>query len=156
MNTQDNNSYTLTFNQDSMTVTISGTSAFILNWGSSPYSNITCSRELGFNKQDTTSSTSVTSPNVVSLERPTSLYISIKEFLQSGVDTNQQYYSFNIPINVPSGYMIEYKREKETQKIEFISPINLTTLNIILYIENNEPANLNGNEFTMTLKINCC
>src|SRR5579883_1181187 len=41
MNAQDSNSYTLTFNQDSMTVTISGTSAFVLNWGSSPYSNYT-------------------------------------------------------------------------------------------------------------------
>jgi len=45
INTQDNNSYNITFNQDLMTITITGTPAFILNWGSSTYSNMTCYRE---------------------------------------------------------------------------------------------------------------
>ena len=80
------------------------------------------------------------------------MYISIK----AGIDTKLQFYSFIIPINVPSGYLIQYKREIETQKIEFITPINITTLTMNLYIENNESANLNGEEWSMMLKINTC
>src|SRR5579885_3273693 len=119
MNTQDNNSYNITYSSDLMTITISGTNAFILNFGSSAYSNMLCYRELGFIKADILSATSITSPNCISLERPTSLYITIREFMQSGVDTNIQSYSFYVPINVPSGYMIDYKRTHEPQIIEF-------------------------------------
>jgi hypothetical protein len=156
MNSADSNSYAWTYNVDLMTVTVTGTASFSLNWSSNPNASTSCYRELGFNKVDTSSATSITSPNCVSLERPTRLYISINEFFQSGINTNLNFFSFYIPINVASGSMIEYKQKDDfIQEIEFTTPINITTLTVNLYIENNELANLNGEEFEMVLEINC-
>jgi hypothetical protein len=153
MNSADSNSYVATYNSDTLTTTISGTGAFILNWSSNPHASTSCWRELGWTQADTTSATSQTSPNCYSLERPTRLYITINELLQPGVSTNLGFYTFWIPINVLSGQMIQYKAQDYEQIIQFKSPISISTLTINLTIENNEQASLNGEEWEMMLEL---
>lgn len=154
MNTQDSgNNYTLSYDTDNMMATIQGTSAFVLNWFSSPYGATSCYRELGFPQVDTVSATSQTSSNCISLERPTRLYITIRELMQSGINSNMNFFTFMIPITVASGNLIIYQNEYFPQTIQLVSPINLTTLTFTVSIENNELANFNGGEWELLLEL---
>jgi hypothetical protein len=137
-----------------MKTTISGTGAFILNFGSNPYASQSCYRELGWTPADTTSATSQTSPSAYSMERPSRVFITINEFMQPGISTNLGFFTYEIPITVLSGNMILYEAHKDyEQYAEFKSPINISTLTITLTIENNEIANLSGLEWEMLLEL---
>ena len=79
MNATDANSYALTYNSSTFFVTITGTSAFSLNFASNSFSSTSCSLEIGFNQADTASSISISGTNAVDLSFPNLIFICIPE-----------------------------------------------------------------------------
>lgn len=164
MNSVDKNNYQFSYNSDTMKITISGNTQFTLNFATSNYK--TCWRELGFTLQDENSVPLgvgsptgpsnvqiIRAPNCISLERPTKLMVTISEFTQTGLNTSLDKFTFYIPITVASGELIKYSYKDFPQHVELPYSTKIETLTITLLLDNGEPADLNGEEFDMLLKL---
>jgi|SRR5579885_75937 len=154
INGLDANSYSLTYNTTTMKVTITGTGAFSLNWASNANASTGCYSVLGWTKADTSSSTSITAPNVPALQNPTNILMIISEL---GTDkyttTNANKYTFIVPNTVDSGEIIEYfPNDENYQVIAFGTPMNFTKFTVSLFDDTNSLINLNGSEWNMSLQ----
>lgn len=155
MNAADANTYTCTYSAITMKATIAGSGAFILNFATGTNASTSCWRELGFSQADTSSTTSHTGSNVVSLEKPSTLFINIPE-LRYPVSTSNSadYHTFIVPLTENAGNLVFFSTTSQfDQRIAFSSPISFSELTFLLKDRSNVASSLNGGEWAMILKL---
>jgi hypothetical protein len=144
------NTYAVTYSTTTYKFTISAGNNFSLLFSSAlaPY------RELGFEITNTTASTSVTSTNSISLERPTSVFLGIKE-LQKGVYTSSGITSasFIVPLTSSQGELCFYEPNHHECEVIFTSPIPFTSLHIRLFDSAGTTVNVNGSNWSFKLSL---
>lgn len=98
------NTYTCTYDNIAMRVTIASTGAtsYLFSQGG-PW------RELGFDEADTASLVSVTGTNTPMLYWPLSVFILVDKFPLGGYNSNNGRYTFRVPMNVNSADILNYE-----------------------------------------------
>jgi hypothetical protein len=125
--------YTLTFNSNTLKLTITSTSAlFTLLWGSGLNASNSAWYELGFNQSDTSAGLSQLSPRSISISGPLNIFIQISSLKNVIKDSRNFQANFCVPLDVPYG---QYKYFKENS--EFITSINLPEIRNITYFQVN-------------------
>jgi hypothetical protein len=151
----DANNYQLTYSSQTMTITITGTANFQVQFGTSPNAATGCWRELGFLQQDTTPNTTIVSPNVVNLSRPYEILLNIPELYSLYWSTyKNDRAAFIIPINAPSGQMIYYETKQTfCQSLYYPGGTTISNLTVTLFHTGGEQMLLNGSEWSFTLEL---
>lgn len=149
MNGLDANSYVCTYNTNQQTITISGSAAFVINFGNStsPW------RILGFVNLNTSSGTSQTGTNVVGAERPYNIFLRVDKWPGVCISDLGQLYTFVIPKSVNSGDVnIWTEKQNFDQIIEWPQPYSFSNLNFQLFADGNS-LSLNGSEWSIILGV---
>lgn len=157
MNGVDNNSYALSYSSSTFMVTVTGSSAFMLNWNSNPNASTGCYQQLGFTKQDTSSSTSITGSNVVDLAIPEYVFMDINELPGSMGTTSASSITnklnFVIPLYESNGNLVYVLEENIHEELRFKPPINLSNLTVQLKDKNSSILNTNGSNWHMIWEV---
>lgn len=137
----------VTFNTLKVTITCTGACTFTWAAGS-PY------KILGFNLGTTASSTTQSAPNVFNMFPFTSLYMTITEFQSIGFSagSSNDKFTFCIPINVNTGEWLGFT-EGETYEHQVKGINNLSSISISLLVAGQRVLSLNGQEWSMILRI---
>lgn len=153
MNAVDGNGYIATSSATTGKITITGVSAFIVNFGTNPLAAQGCYQETGFVLgTDSGSSTTVTAPNVANLSLPYSIDIQIPQFMGANVITGNPAYTstFTVPVNVVSGQLIQYGVNNEfCQEVNLPTPVTILEFHVKLLMNTGEVINLNGADWNM-------
>lgn len=145
MNALDSNTYTCTYDSSTMKLTIAGTGAFVINFGSS-----TLWREIGWNNIDTTSATSQVAPNVVNLS-VSMIYIVISKLSSNQqITTNQEGFTFTVMNNVDNGAIIYY--EPNSPRVIKVNNLSLAEYISVKLATRNETLDLNGADWQCLLR----
>lgn len=108
----------------------------ILNWSTNPQASTSYYKELGFTATDTGSATSLTGTNVISLERPTSLFVEIKELGSNS----------GAPLNF-------YDQNTFSQSLSFNrNYLSLSTVSVRLLDRTNSVVSITGVDWQMILE----
>lgn len=151
MNAVDPNAYTCTYNPSTLKMTIAGGSAFVLNLSSanSPW------YEMGFTQNDTSAATSITSPNVMNLSLPISLYIEIPQIgLGSTSSRANDRCTFRIPMNAIAGEFVYFQQNANYEQCyKYSSVITLANFDVRLRTRNGSTVELNGGDWQLYLEL---
>lgn len=111
--------------------------------------------ELGFTRANTIAATSITSPNVVQLHPPDSFYISIPEFGNRGCSSNNDYYTFLIPVDGGTGDIVYYEAKNSSinQCMDWTQPICIQRLTVQLKRRGNKIINLNNADWSIVIEL---
>lgn len=157
MNAADANTYVVTFNADTMKVTVAGAAGFVLNFGTGPNVAVSIGPLLGFAVADTVSGTSVTAGNVIQLFAPLSVYLRIAELGNHVFTSAGQGFAFRVPLTVESGAIMEVDSESHyVQKIDTLDSgvgKTLATMTCTLCFLDGTVCNLNGAGYEFVLEI---
>jgi hypothetical protein len=157
MNAVDANNYVLTYSSTTtFKVTITGTTTFWLTWSSNYFGPQSCWKELGWTQADTSSSTTQTSVNAISLERPTMAFISIAEFGGQLYSSNSSYVNVNttyaIPLTEEAGGLQYFAQGADFEQSKSFTPgITVQSLRIMIRDHSGNTLNVNGAEWSMLL-----
>ena len=156
MNVLDANNYTLTYSNTTMKVSIGGTGAFSLNFATSPYTGSTVHKELGFSFADTSSATSQTSTNAISLERPTELLLEVREFGSNwhiGARTSRIQTSFYVPLTESQGFLCWFNNDTFDQELYFEKgQKSFGSLSFCLFNKSGSVVSINGIDWSIVLE----
>jgi hypothetical protein len=155
------NSWSVAYNPNQFTYTITGTTAFQLLFSSGTHASTSLWQVLGFASSngltgiDTTSATSTTSTQVVQLNQPLYVFINLTNISNNNIYTSDgNSFSFVIPIDTNIGSIIEY--DSMSNFDQYIKmPDNLKCINSIqvtLTSRQNTPVSLNGSEWLFILE----
>lgn len=154
--------FTVSYNINQKTYTISNASSFSLLFSSGSHASTSLWQVLGFsssnglNGVDTASATSTTSTQAVDFNLPLSMYIKLNnistvEFLSS----DQDYFSFYLPLNSSNGSIVEYTENQYFEQYITI-PDNMRVINrfeVQYSGPNGTSVNLNGSESELVLSL---
>jgi hypothetical protein len=145
------NTFTVTYNPDNYTLSfVASPNQFQLNCSRALFP----ARECGFLPVDTSFGTTITSTQVISLERPHSIVVSIKE-LDNAIITGHASVNgvFVVPITENIG-AVQFYRPKAGRVSRILQqPIYTNTLAIKLCDFGGRLIDLNGSNWTMSLTI---
>lgn len=153
------NTWSVSYSTTTRRFTITGTSAFELLYasGSSASSTNNIWQMLGFANSngtqpiDTSSSTSVTSTQLVQLNGPLNLYVHVLEFSQGFITTDNIYSTFVIPNTSQMGSYIEYSGNENYEQFCLV-PNQFSRLTIRVLDRNNNVVDLGNLDWTMILR----
>lgn len=150
------NSWSVVYNSNQLTYTITGSSNFQLLFSSGAHASTSLWQVLGFASSngltgiDTTSGTSTTSTQVVQFNLPLYIFINLSNIASSNVFTSDgDSFSFVIPIDQNSGSVVEYDAMSNFDQYIRV-PDNLSFINTIkvnLTTRKNTTVSLNGSEW---------
>lgn len=142
--------FTVSFSSNTMKMTIAADGAFVLKFTNSQ----SCWRELGFTNTDTSSATSHTGTNVISLDRPHHIYIHVAE-LDSRIETSSSSFfpHFVLNINSNAGDLSFYHSLSSFSQTIYMNRTSLHNLNITLTDEDGNDIDLNGSEWSMIWRL---
>jgi len=152
MNAQDSNTYAATYGTSTGLITITGSASFSMNMG---LSSTSCYREMGFGTGITGAATTQTGTGVYDLSGPDTIYMDIAQFPQRQVSSNPvDYYTAAIPVDVNFGEVIDFSPCEYGMDYSWVfeEGKKITQLDISLFLQNREPANLNVVDWTMYLE----
>ena len=142
--------FSVSYNSNAMTVTISRSSNFYLRFGSVA-GNI--SYLIGFSNTNTTSNTSFTGTNVIILNSPMSVYLRLNDYI-NGYTSNGLQYTFRQTISLnPGNIIVDEKINLKPYSIELENERSFQTLNVSLFKSDGTLLNLNNSDFEIVLKI---
>lgn len=148
MNATDSNGYTCTYSFTTFKLTISGTASFSLLMA-----NSTIWYEMGFTQSNSSTSTSITAPNILQLGLPLSVYVEVPE-LSMGMTSSRvnDKCTWVIPISVNSG-TIQYFADNSNyeQVYTYREGRTINELNVRVRWRNGEPLDLNGADWQFHL-----
>lgn len=149
MNGAINNSFAATYNAITMRITITGTSAFVLQFSNAatPY------RELGWPATNTSSATSQLAPNVPQLSSPLNLYLYIPDFGRYTFSSSGIISTFTIPINAAVSPNI-YQQQDFNQTL-LLDIESLTNFSVRLMDNSGNIMDLGGEDWQFCLGITC-
>lgn len=150
MNAAYNNNYALSYSSTTFKVTITGTTAFTLDFMQSN----NCGTLLGFNQLLYPANTTFTSDNAISMSPNTELFLVIPELDAINKTIKNKQFTFHIPFNAGVGDVIQLDQNQlNNQQILYNYPRQLYQLSVYLNDVNNNSVSLNGNDFSFVLKI---
>jgi len=159
MNATDANNYDLTYSSTTFKSSISGTNAFTLNWSTNPSSSNGCYKELGWNKSDTSSATSHTSQNAISLNDPVFIFMSldlgssINVMATTSSSSTSNHFTFLFPMTEREGNLIFVDKDTLENVLHFPTAINITEIKVKLYNKNNVLLDTNGSDWNMVWEV---
>lgn len=161
MTAQIANTWAIAYNSTTKLYTISGTSAFQLLFSTGSNANVSLWKVLGFASSngltgiDTTSATSTTSTQVVQINEPLFVYITLNNISSDQTFTSDgDSFSFVIPVDTQGGELIEINANESFDQYIKV-PDNLCFINslqITLSGRNAQALSLNGSEWIMILE----
>lgn len=144
--------YTLTFNPNTLILTIASTSAlFNLLWATGTNSLINCVYELGFNRADTGAALSHLGDKAVAIAGPLNLFIQVAELKNIIKDSQSFTANFCVPLDVEYGQYKYWKENSEYNSVFELPLKNITSLTVQL-ISDFGPVNMNGADWSCLLK----
>ncbi len=151
----DANNYAATYSSTTGKLTITGTGAFVLNWSTNANAATGAWKELGFTQADTSSATSQTGTNVVSLERPLSVYVDMVEvptrLTNIPTTSTVNRYHFVVNMNQASGNVVFATAQSQyEQKIDFGAKVYFPKqFTIRLKLADGSTVNANGADWEL-------
>lgn len=150
-----NSNITCTLNSIQWTFTFSF-SAASPSTGQLILSQSTINRLIGFpSTTDTTNSSNLTSTSVALLLDQAFLFINIDGVGDNIISsTNGNKYTFYVPVSVVGGEMLVYQTDlDQNQVLKVNQPVKYSSLHVRLYDNFGNILNLNGSDWSMTIKI---
>lgn len=156
------NTWAVTYNADTMKVTVAGAGAFTLDFGSGPNVAVSIGPLLGFAAANTAAALSVTATNVIQLFAPVSLYLRLDKLGNHVWVTDQktgiaQGYSYRITCAVESGAIIEDDVNADYPQVIKLIPgeerMVISQLQVTLCYANGTPVDLNGAGYEFVLEV---
>jgi hypothetical protein len=148
--------FTVTFNPNTLLITIANSSNFSLLFSSGANAATSTASILGYNGVDLTGTNTYTAQNVLKLYDPFSLFLNIAEIGITNFTTSKNNipYTFRIPLNVTSGGVVQFDKQSfYSQPLFFSSPIKFSSLTCTLCYRDGTSVNLNGSNFEFVLKL---
>jgi len=153
MNAADSNSYSWSYSGITLKCTVTGSGSFMLNWATNTFAAYGCWFELGFTNVNTTTSTSITSTNIIGLYNPTSIYLQVPQLGSPGIISSGVWYTFKLPLTTLAEGIQEVNMTNYIeQSINFSGRKNLQQLNVKLIYANGSAVDLNGADWEFTLR----
>lgn len=147
------NTFTASYNSSTFKYTITGTSVFILRFGT--FTTTSAATVLGFTSANTASSTSQTSDSVVDLSSLASVGMNIMESNIPGVENSVgQRHSLYVPLSASGGSYIYTFSTDLSQYLRFAQPTKTLSVKIVNPVNNNV-ISLNGFNWELLLSPMC-
>ena len=144
--------YTVTYSNITMKLTISASGSFELLYGTGSNPTDQLRTLLGYDAVDTGSATSHVSNDVVRLSNPRFIKIRIREFGISGKFSDDESFTFIINVEENRGAYNNNKLGEYYQQCT-ISCDTITDIQVQLFDEDNNLLDMNGGEWYAVLKI---
>jgi len=138
--------FNVTYNTNTMKVTISASGGFALYFNADNQIN----KLIGFSSNATSSDTTHTGENVVDLNYPKNILLTIREFgieYNNSNNNNINLHTYNIPVNVNGSDIITYNEKYMFKQMANIKEKTIKRLNIVLRDENGNQLDLNGGNY---------
>ncbi len=140
--------FTVTYDSITMKITVSRTSVFSIIGTSS------LRLVMGYSQVDKTGATTYTADNVVNLNPITTLFLQIQELSSHSISTCGTLFTYIIPLAVNSGEIATFSSGSfYHQTVELSKKTNISRLHVRLCSDNQITAELNGGEWSFTLRV---
>lgn len=143
--------YTVTYSDITLKLTIAATGAFSLNWANS---TSLAYKLLGWNNANTSSSATQVAPNALNIAGTNSIYISIRNWVQRNITSSLGSFSFKVPVNTSSGDIIFYTNNSGLHQPIYSQNVGFSErdLQVTIYDDNFNIIDTNGVDYTMSLR----
>jgi hypothetical protein len=157
------NTYVVTYSASTGLFTISAGNPFTLLFSSGTNSSTSLWKVMGWTTSNglspvnSATASSVTSPYMANLTNPLSMYLNLSKVnsIIRTSDTPSIPFTYNIPIKVPYGQLIELKEDQLEQKALISDPL-FKVFTVQLIGPNGNAVNLNGSEWEFMVTLVDC